>query len=168
MDAAYRPEQWHDFYVMVGGSAAALTGLIFVAMSLHLRPILAKPWHRGRAGWTLLNLLSVLLIAGAILAPGQPLRVLAVEIIAVALISPLYGARGFRHMPPERSVAFGLELAVGLLGASLALLGGISLLAEQGGGLWLLLPSAAIALASSVWNAWRLMVDVASEGGAPF
>jgi hypothetical protein len=32
-----------------------------------------------------------------------------------------------------------------------------------GGGLWLRLPGAAIAFGSSVWNAWRLMVDVAAE-----
>src|SRR6184192_3357402 len=27
---------WHDYFLMVGGGAAALTGLVFVAMSLHL------------------------------------------------------------------------------------------------------------------------------------
>jgi hypothetical protein len=32
----YQPEQWHDFFVMVGGAAAALAGLVFVALSLNL------------------------------------------------------------------------------------------------------------------------------------
>ena len=32
----YRPEQWHDFFITVGGGAAVLTGLVFVAMSLNL------------------------------------------------------------------------------------------------------------------------------------
>jgi hypothetical protein len=32
----YRPDLWRDFFVMVGGGAAALTGLVFVAMSLNL------------------------------------------------------------------------------------------------------------------------------------
>ncbi len=27
-------DQWHDFFIMVVGGAAALTGLVFVAMSL--------------------------------------------------------------------------------------------------------------------------------------
>jgi hypothetical protein len=27
----YRPELWHDFFLMVGGGAAALTGLVFVS-----------------------------------------------------------------------------------------------------------------------------------------
>ena len=33
---AYRPDQWRDFFVMVGSSSAALTGLIFVALSLNV------------------------------------------------------------------------------------------------------------------------------------
>ena len=35
----YRPDQWHDFFVMVGGGSAALTGLVFVALSLNLESI---------------------------------------------------------------------------------------------------------------------------------
>jgi hypothetical protein len=34
-------------------------------------------------------------------------------------------------------------------------------------GLWLLLPGGAVALSSSVWNAWRLMVDVGAGEGQP-
>jgi len=45
----YRPEQWHDFFVMVGGGAAALTGLVFVALSLNLESIAKDATHRYRA-----------------------------------------------------------------------------------------------------------------------
>src|SRR5216683_3920590 len=40
---------WHDYFVMVGGGSAALTGLIFVAMTLHLNEITTNPVHRHRA-----------------------------------------------------------------------------------------------------------------------
>jgi hypothetical protein len=33
MNVAYDPPSWQNFYLMTGG--AALTGLLFVAMSLH-------------------------------------------------------------------------------------------------------------------------------------
>jgi hypothetical protein len=33
---AYGADQWQDFFVMVGTGAAALTGLVFVAMSLNV------------------------------------------------------------------------------------------------------------------------------------
>ena len=31
-------ERWHDFYVAAGGAAAVLLGLLFVSLSLHLKP----------------------------------------------------------------------------------------------------------------------------------
>jgi hypothetical protein len=163
MDGAFDPETWHDFYVMIGGAGAVLTGLIFVAVSIHLRPVLGNPWHRGRAGSSLLALMCVLLIAGAVLLPGQPLPALGFEIILVALISPAYSLRGLIHLPGSNRVAASAELLVGVLGATLAILGGLSLIVQAGPGLWFLVPGAGIALGSSVWNAWRLMVDVAAE-----
>jgi hypothetical protein len=163
MDAAFRPDAWHDFYLMVGGAAAALTGLIFVAVSLHLRPVLGDPWHRGRAGSSLLALVSVLLISGAVLIPDQPLPALGVEVGLLALASPAYNVRGLTHLRRERRLDLGVELAIGLCGAALAVLSGISLILETGPGLWLLLPAGAVALGSSVWNAWRLMVGVAID-----
>ena len=42
---AYQPEQWHDMFVAVAvaGAAAALTGLIFVAVSINLEQVLKYP-----------------------------------------------------------------------------------------------------------------------------
>lgn len=34
MTSAYSPEAWHELYIMLGGSLAALAGLLFVAMSI--------------------------------------------------------------------------------------------------------------------------------------
>jgi hypothetical protein len=35
----YRPGEWHNFFIMVGGGAAVLTGLVFVALSLNVMVI---------------------------------------------------------------------------------------------------------------------------------
>src|SRR5881392_1977681 len=53
---AFDVERWHDFYVMTGGAAAALTGLLFVAMSLHAREIMANRFYSNRAVGTLMSL----------------------------------------------------------------------------------------------------------------
>jgi hypothetical protein len=151
---------------MVGGAAAVLTGLVFVAVSIHLRPVLRQPWHRGRAGSSLIALLSVVLVAGAVLLPGQPAAALGIEVIGIALLSPAYNARGLAHLPADRRGRSLLEVAAGLVGAGLAILAGVSLIAGQGGGLWLLVPAGIVALCTSTWNAWRLMVDVAAEDEA--
>jgi hypothetical protein len=164
MDVAYEPAAWQGLYLMVGGAAAVLTGLIFVAVSLHPTPVLSDPFHRGRAESSLLALMAVLLISGAVLIPGQPVSVLGAEVAMVALATHLSGIRGLRHLPAGHRRRTSLELLVGMAGATVAFIGGVSLMVHWGGGLWLLLPGGGLALASSVWNAWRLMVDVATAG----
>ena len=44
----YRPDQWHDYFITVGGASAALTGLVFVAMSLNPGVIAQDQTHRRR------------------------------------------------------------------------------------------------------------------------
>jgi modulator of FtsH protease len=48
---AFQPGQWHDMFVAMAGAAAALTGLIFVAVSIDLEQVLkyrpAGPAQRG-------------------------------------------------------------------------------------------------------------------------
>jgi hypothetical protein len=39
---AYDPETWHDLFLGAAGAAAALSGLIFVAVSINLRGIFAE------------------------------------------------------------------------------------------------------------------------------
>jgi hypothetical protein len=159
VDSAYDPVAWRELYAMLGGAAAVVMGLIFVGVSIHLGPVLQDPWLRGRAESSLLALMVVLLISAAVLVPGQPREALGVEIAGLAVVSPAYSVRALSHL------ASGLrrspyEIGIGLVGALLGMLGGLSLIVEWGGGLFLLLPGGAIAFASSVWNGWRLMVDI--------
>jgi hypothetical protein len=42
---AYRPDQWHDFFITVGPAAAVLTGLVFVALSLNLAVVIPDATH---------------------------------------------------------------------------------------------------------------------------
>jgi uncharacterized membrane protein len=107
--------------------------------------------------------MSTVLLAGVVLFLGQSLAALGTEVVIIALISPAYSIRGMIHLPRPHRLARSVELVVGLVAATLVVLAGFSLIAQVGGGLWLLLPGAAIALGSSVWNAWRLMVDVAAD-----
>src|SRR5260370_42523895 len=77
---------WANFFLAQVGAAAALTGTIYVAVSINLTKILAYPTLPGRALEALLYLLTVLVIGTLGLVPGQPLWLLGAEILGVWLI----------------------------------------------------------------------------------
>jgi hypothetical protein len=82
----YQPAVWHDYFLMVGGGAAALTGLVFVAMTLHLEDITGDPVHRHRARTILTGLTAVFIRCALVLMGGQNGQAVAAELIGVLLV----------------------------------------------------------------------------------
>jgi len=167
---AFDTEHWHDFYVMTGGAAAALTGLLFVAMSLHAREIMANRFFSNRALGTLMSLASQLLISGAVLIPGQPLWLLGVEVEAAAIFFLAFILRQIqtreRAAPRVASTSTHrvMEFGGGTLWIVLFNAAGISLLLRVGGGLYLLAAVMFFMFAWNIYLAWVLITEV-SEGG---
>ena len=62
-------QHWTNFAVITGSAAGALTGLLFVAVSLSRERIVRHPPLRGQAGQTLV--LFMLPLLGSILKPGN-------------------------------------------------------------------------------------------------
>jgi len=96
---------WSNFYVMIGSSAAALTGLMFVVITLVTRMERADT-HAGISTFstpTVLHFATALLISAVFLAPWRSLVHAAV---VVALIG-LYGvAHILRAMIQTRRLTF--------------------------------------------------------------
>lgn len=67
---AYDPA-WHDPYVAIAGAAAALSGLIFVAVKINLDRILSSLLLTARAAESLAILVMRLVISLLMLAPDQ-------------------------------------------------------------------------------------------------
>lgn len=65
---AYLPAAWSGFGATVAEVAATLAGLLFVAVSINLRQILAFPNLPGRAAATLITFATVLAPAAVLLA----------------------------------------------------------------------------------------------------
>jgi hypothetical protein len=82
----YEPGLWHDYFVMVGGGSAALTGLVFVAMTLHLQEIVADPVQRHRSRTILAGLTAVFIRCALVLMGGQNAQAIAVELFGVLLV----------------------------------------------------------------------------------
>ena len=74
---------WSDFFVTIGGAAAALTGLLFVAVALRPREIRDSPLMVGRARSAFYGFVTVLLAALLALA-GTDSRLTGVAQVVVA------------------------------------------------------------------------------------
>jgi len=73
---------WREFFLMLGGAAAALTGHVVVAMSMHLRAIAQSAPHRGLARGSLTGLVAIVVISGFALFPGQSMSTFGAELVA--------------------------------------------------------------------------------------
>ena len=69
-----QPAQWHDLFVAIAGAAAALTGLLFVAVSINLRQVLDYPSLPTRAVETLSLIGALLLPSVFMLTPASRSR----------------------------------------------------------------------------------------------
>src|SRR5262245_35320619 len=104
---------WHDLYVMLGTSSAALIGLIFVATSLHFGDVVHNRAFRIRAYHATLYLLTLLVEAVLILVP-QPVPVLGAQLCALNLFGiwiPLSTARRYYLRDKAASHRGGLAIS---------------------------------------------------------
>ena len=160
--AAYDPSAWSDLFVATAGAAAALAGLVFVAVSINIVRILELAGVPERGLQTVLLLLGGVVVSVLGLVPQRP-GTFAVELIAVsaALISclaltarsTLAGTRGHPAWVVSRVVVL-------VPGSAAYLVGGISLLTGTGGGLAWVVAGIIGALVGAVLNAWVLLVEI--------
>jgi len=154
----YRPEQWHDFFLMVGGAAAALTGLVFVALSLNL-VILDDAMHRARSVGTLTNFAAIFVICALGLMGGQGHAAIAVEWLAISIAAGVVYAYPW---PKARASHSALTMARFTTGSALYLgeiAGALVLLLGVKAGLYIAAVSMTLLGAYSVSGAWLLLIS---------
>jgi hypothetical protein len=91
----FMPEQWNNFFVMVGSGAAALAGLIFVAMSINHVVIFQNTTHKNRAINMLTGFSAIFMASGFSLIGDQDLRTLGFEWLVLWLIATVIFIRGY-------------------------------------------------------------------------
>lgn len=160
---AYEAAEWSDLFVASAGAAAALAGLVFVAVSINLERILALPGIPERALQTVLMLIVVVVVSLAALIPGQDPVALGVELLLVTLayvagllLTSRTAVRAHREAPG--GVAGRVLLLC--IGAVPLLVGSVSVLAEAGGGLYWIAGGIVGATLGGVSNAWVLLVEI--------
>ncbi len=162
----FRPDQWHDFFITVGGGAAALTGLVFVAMSLNVAAIAQDATHRYRAIGTLTGFAAAFVTCSLAVMGGQDHRAVGTEWLIVATVAGAVYVYGYVQAirVGESSVGLRTTRLVGGTGCYVAEAVGAGLLiAGQIAGLYVAAVAMIVLLAFMISGAWLLIVGVSTR-----
>lgn len=158
----YLPDMWREFGVAVAGLAGALTGLLFVAVSIKSDALAKSRSLSSRAAQTL-ALFMISAIAAILLVVPQPRLALGSELLAEAVV---FGAALFildrrGRTQPESGVARYIgRFSPNLVTALLVGIAGLSLILNGGGGLYWMIPAVIASLVGGVINAWLFLIKV--------
>jgi hypothetical protein len=160
----YDPTPWESFFVALAGAAAALAGLVFVALSINLARVLGGRGLPERAAEAIVLLSSVLLVALLGLVPGQPARLLGVELLGPALLGwgvpTTVQMRAFRRREYERPGKFASRVVLNQAATLPLILTGVSLFLGWGGGLYWLVPGVILSLVVGLSGAWVFLIEI--------
>jgi hypothetical protein len=156
----FRPDQWSNFFLLVGTGAVTLTGLVFVAISLNVKVIAVDATHRHRAINTLTGLALVFMRCALVLMGAQTHRAVGAELLVVSGFSAAVFIRGYNNairmshgLRFSRIAGGSLVHLAEMIGAALFLLGHLA-------GLYI----AAIAMVTNtcymITAAWLLVIGV--------
>jgi hypothetical protein len=162
----YSPAEWHDFFVMVGGGAAALTGLTVVAMSLHLRAVTRDEAHRHRARSGVTGMTAVFMRCGLVLMGGQSGRAVAAEIFVVCAAVTVAGLVSYRQVA-RRTAGVPPGSVLRTLGSMscycVEMLGAVVLFLGSAAGLYLIGVAMVAIFFFTISGAWLLLVGIGEE-----
>jgi hypothetical protein len=162
----YKPELWNSFFVMVGGGVAALTGLVFVslsiALSLNLEEMTKDATHKYRSINTLAGLTAVFVSCGLVLMPGQNHNAIGTELLILALAGATTFLFGFRQAFKFGSQPSKQRLVIGTCIYLAEVTGAVILISGSLSGLYVAAVAIVVNVAFMISAAWLLVVSVYS------
>jgi hypothetical protein len=157
------PEQWNNFFVMVGGGAAALAGLIFVAMSINPQIIIQNTTHKNRAINMLTGFTAIFMASSFALIGNQNLGMLGVEWLILWLVATIIFIRGYVIAIQSGMSSIGLNLprlAGGTICYLAEVISAIFLILGYRSGLCIAAIAIIVLFAFLISGAWLLMIGI--------
>jgi hypothetical protein len=156
---------WSAFFQGELSAAAALSGLLFVALSVNQKRILELGRTADRGAEALIMLLLVIIVTSLGLIPGQPPRLLGCEILALGMAA-VYAIRRLQrsylanhahhHANRTKCLVAVNNLSVGLI----TIAGLVLLLTRNSAGLYILSPGILVSFVAVGTNAWVLLIEI--------
>jgi hypothetical protein len=161
---SYDQTGWSSFFEGMLTATAALTGLLFVAISNNLARILKAEHLVGRAAETLATLVALLAISALTLLPeatrtaGIEVTLIAVVVLGLTLHQQL---AAYQKADPNHPRSWHVSRIVATLPAGLpAVVGGILLILQVDGGFFWLAAAELLGIAGATYNAWVLLIEI--------
>ncbi len=158
-------EGWSNFFLASAGAAAALAGLVVVAVSVNVGRILKYRQLPARAGAAVAGFVAVLLVSLMFLA-GQPSLALGIEATFVAGCAWLLhvhagwiSVRSARHTERPTNEAIRALLRGQVQGLPL-LIGGVLLLLGSPAAIYMVFAGILAVFVLSMFEAWILLIEI--------
>ena len=155
---------WNGYFTAQAGAFAALTGLVFVALSINLKHILTLPGVSGRAGEAIIVLVEPVLIALLGLTPHQSVHALGIELLVVSSAAWAFATaiivRGWpalRARPLHEAARRFLLVEVATL---LVVVAGCLLAVGDPSGLYWQAAGTGTCLVVGIFDAWVLLIEI--------
>lgn len=155
---------WNDFYVAVAGASAALTGLIFVGVSISLTKILALPGLPDRALLSLVLLLNVLVLSLLFLVPGQTSKSLGTELLPISFAS--WGTvfyldlRNLRSKQKQYRKMYLLNVLIDQFATISFIIAGLGMTGVLSTGIHWIVVAIIVSIVKAVIDGWVLLVEI--------
>lgn len=156
-------DQWNNFFVMVGGGAAALAGLVFIAMSINLPIITRDTTHKNRAVATLTGFTAVFMICAFALIGNQNSQWVGVEWLIFSLITAITYIRAYLRAKKTGGSSVGLSIGRFIAGNTCfvaEIIGSVLLISGYIAGLYVASVAMVLSFAFFISGAWLLIIGV--------
>jgi modulator of FtsH protease len=158
-------EGWGEFYVAEVGAAAAIAGLLVVAISINIDKIMAQPTLPGRGAQTLMIVGGALVIGSLGLFPRQSLPVFGGEALAVWVLVALSGniqVRQARHLRGTSSPTVWIVYPLSVLAMSVipGIIGGALLISKVEAGAYFVATGVILSLIAALIGGWVLLIEI--------
>jgi hypothetical protein len=161
---AYAASAWTTFGASVATAAAALAGLLLIAISLNVRVILDEPGLPSRAAQTLILFGTALVVGLLLVVPGQARLAVGLELLATGLV--IGGVHSYLDLTAKRGPEYTVRRRLigrvfpAVISCACIVIAGATTVGQAGGGLYWLVPAVVSAVFFGLINTWVLLVEV--------